>query len=427
MTTQATRNLVTVVAAVVITALIVGASTFLVVSSGPKTITITSNVTPSSGRLYEVVFKQSGTCTPTAYEVPWSVTLGPWTVAEPSNASVPLDTGAGYAGPEFVNESVIVFSVPNGQYPYNVTAVSGFGNSTGVVNVDGADVMVLLEGPFTGCTMSTATSTTITETTGQTSIGCSSGSCVTSAHDNGDSISVGPLSICPTNCVYPSPYVSGQVLVNATTPLLTLTVYVNGTFDGTPINNTAGEALTGTVFAYEYKGSMPSSLTPVVPGDTYAFTFIAGFEDGSSASGTSYVTVGASTSTSLGGGTIVLVQQGTTYQVQASYDCVAGHMSVPFNVTTASTLFGAIAAGSPGVTLYVATAQDAQSVSMGHPTSWVYTSGVTSSTSFNIPLGAGSYVLWTEGADLNCGATVVTPLEQLVNVTVTQAIGLTPP
>jgi hypothetical protein len=139
--------------AVAITALIVGASTFLVVSSGPKTVTITSNATPSNGRLYEVVFKQSGECTPTDYEVPWSVTLGPWTVAEPSNASVPIDTSSGYTGPQFVNESVIVFSVPNGQYPYKITAISGFGNSTG------ADITVLLEGPYLACSMSSATST----------------------------------------------------------------------------------------------------------------------------------------------------------------------------------------------------------------------------------------------------------------------------
>lgn len=122
----------------------------------------------------------------------------------------------------------------------------------------------------------------------------------------------------------------------------------------------------------------------------------------------------------------VIIPEGATYQVSSSFDCVAGHFAQPFNVTATSRLGGGIVAGGPGVTLYVSTAQDAQTTDQGHPTAWAYSSGLTNSTSFSITLPQGSYVLWTEGADMGCGATIVEPLEELTTVTVTQAVTLTP-
>jgi hypothetical protein len=138
---------------------------------------------------------------------------------------------------------------------------------------------------------------------------------------------------------------------------------------------------------------------------------------------TSTESTGPSSSSSTG---TVIVPQGTTYQVQSSYDCVAGHVAQPFNVTSSSNLEGAISAGQPGVTLYVSDAQDVQDLNMGHPALWAYTSGLTNSTSFKSLLVPGSYVIWIEGADLGCGATIVTPLEQLTTVNVTQAVTLIP-
>jgi len=109
---------------------------------------------------------------------------------------------------------------------------------------------------------------------------------------------------------------------------------------------------------------------------------------------------------------------------------VAGHSVQPFNVTVISYLEGGISAGSsagiPGVTLYVSTAQEAQTTSLGHPTAWLYTSGLTHSANFFVSLGPGSYVLWTEGADQGCGASIVTPIEVMTTVTVTEAITVTP-
>ena len=137
-------------------------------------------------------------------------------------------------------------------------------------------------------------------------------------------------------------------------------------------------------------------------------------------------TTTTSTSTGSTSTGTVIVPQGTTYQVQSSYDCVAGHVAQPFNVTASSNLEGAISTGQPGVTIYVSNAQDVQDLNMGHPSLWVYTSGLTNSTSFKFLLVPGSYVIWIEGADLGCGASTVTPLEQLTTVTVTQTILLIP-
>ena len=122
-----------------------------------------------------------------------------------------------------------------------------------------------------------------------------------------------------------------------------------------------------------------------------------------------------------------IIPQGTTYQVQSSYDCLAGHLAQPFNVSATSLLGGGMNATEPGVTVYVTTVQGAQTVTQGHPAAWLYASSLADSTSLNVDLAPGSYVLWIEGADLGCGASTVTPLEQLTTVTVTQAITLGPP
>jgi hypothetical protein len=123
------------------------------------------------------------------------------------------------------------------------------------------------------------------------------------------------------------------------------------------------------------------------------------------------------TATAISASTVI--PQGYTYQVQSSYDCLAGHFAQPFNVSTTSLLEGAISASQPGVTIYVTTAESAQTVSQGHPSAWLYSSGLTNSATFNVILSPGSYMLWIEGADLGCGATIVTPLEQMTTVAVT--------
>ena len=127
------------------------------------------------------------------------------------------------------------------------------------------------------------------------------------------------------------------------------------------------------------------------------------------------------TNTSVAPGGFVILPAGTILQVSSSYDCVAGHYSVPFTIETPSMLWGGFTASRPGVTVYVATTQQASDVFQGHPSTWTYSTGLQNSTHFTVALGAGSYVVWIEGANMNCGAPIAMPLEQLTTVNITQA------
>ena len=151
-----------------------------------------------------------------------------------------------------------------------------------------------------------------------------------------NTIAVTGLSLCSSDCIYPSPYASATVTINATVPLSRLDVYVNHTYDSTPITNpstttvtcttspgqtcsvelggsaysnatfttvtknyatcsvqqgattcvatSTGAINTMTSYAYLFKGSVPYQFIPVVKGDTYVFIFMATFQDGSSSS-----------------------------------------------------------------------------------------------------------------------------------------------
>jgi hypothetical protein len=157
MTSQPPRTYTRVGAAIVVAAVIVAAALVIMTSNGTPgntTVTVTGTQTaPAGSRLYEVTFKQSGDCTPAYYAAPWSVTLGPWTVVEPSNATLPIGTDGGSFGPLDMNYS-ITFSVPNGQYQYSIATESGFANPSGVITFNGGDVMVLLLGPEISCSSS---------------------------------------------------------------------------------------------------------------------------------------------------------------------------------------------------------------------------------------------------------------------------------
>ena len=174
-----------------------------------------------------------------------------------------------------------------------------------------------------------------------TTIQSSSSTETTSAFTNpNNTISVSGLSLCSSNCGYPSPYASALIIFNATVPVSSVQVYVNGTYDslflqnpttttvacstaagqmcsvqlgGTVYSNatyttstkyyatcsvpssgssciatSTGSVNTLTRFADEWKGSVPTSFIPVVHGLTYEFRFVATFQDGSTATATAF-------------------------------------------------------------------------------------------------------------------------------------------
>ena len=113
--------------------------------------------TSSAGgtRLYDVTFHQSGACSPLAYVAPWSVTLGNETIAEPSTATLPIQNGTFFAGPQYQNLSTIAFSVPDGVYQYRLAPYGAFGPNSGSVTVAGADVSIIANGPILSCAITT--------------------------------------------------------------------------------------------------------------------------------------------------------------------------------------------------------------------------------------------------------------------------------
>ena len=153
------------------------------------------------------------------------------------------------------------------------------------------------------------------------------------------------------------------------------------------------------------------ALEPLPPG---AYTVVAGDEWGALLFG-HFEVVGTGP-----GGTVIL-PAGTAIQVSSSYDCVAGHYALPFTTQSVTLLTGGFSAEAPGVTMYVATAQQAPVVFQGHPSSWIYSTGLQNSSRFSINIPAGTYVVWIEGANLNCGAHIVMPLERLTTVNITEA------
>ncbi len=119
----------------------------------------------------------------------------------------------------------------------------------------------------------------------------------------------------------------------------------------------------------------------------------------------------------------VILAGNSSFVITSSLDCLAGHYSANFTVDYARSLSGAFNS-TAGVTMYVATAQEAALTSEGHPSAWVYSTGQTNSTGFSVPLSPGTYVVWFEGSDQGCGGGVVAPLEWLTTVNITTAFVL---
>jgi hypothetical protein len=102
-------------------------------------------------RLYDVTFQQSGDCSPPVYVVPWSVTLGNVTIAQPSNATLPITSAPSNSGQTNQTLSTIVFSVPDGSYQYTISPKGTFASDYGSVTVNGTSVLVTVYSPAIGC------------------------------------------------------------------------------------------------------------------------------------------------------------------------------------------------------------------------------------------------------------------------------------
>jgi len=123
--------------------------------------TTTTGVTTSTSvqgftREFRVTFTQTGECSPTAYVAPWSVTLGSAVEVEPASATLPIQNDTYAAGPLYQNDSTIIFSVPDGTYQFRVAPSSAFGQNSGTITVDGADITMVLNGPILSCTTTLA-------------------------------------------------------------------------------------------------------------------------------------------------------------------------------------------------------------------------------------------------------------------------------
>ena len=90
------------------------------------------------------------------------------------------------------------------------------------------------------------------------------------------------FSLCPSNCIYPSPYLTGEIYLGGPSPLKTLQLIVNGTDEGTV---KYGPTQTDVILIY--KGGFQNP--PAVTGEAYALRFVATFEDGSTSTATTVV------------------------------------------------------------------------------------------------------------------------------------------
>ena len=104
------------------------------------------------------------------------------------------------------------------------------------------------------------------EPDGSTTSGNTTPIFVNTTTNSANRISVTGLSLCPSDCIYPSPYVSALVTVNASVPISSLQAYVNNTYDGTPIQNpsvttVACTTSSGQTCSVELGGSAYSNAT----------------------------------------------------------------------------------------------------------------------------------------------------------------------
>jgi hypothetical protein len=87
-------------------------------------------------------------------------------------------------------------------------------------------------------------------------------------------ISLQNFSICSANCNYPSPYMFGEVYVNAHSPLYSLQISISG-------NPLYTKYFHNQFLNYVYQFKTVGFASAIVSGDSYSVQFIATFNDNS--------------------------------------------------------------------------------------------------------------------------------------------------
>ena len=91
---------------------------------------------------HQVLFNETGGCQNNAdYAHPYSITLGNVTKAQPPNASLPI-TGVVAFSLSYKDMSQITFKVPDGDYNYTISASALPYPYSGIVRVNGSNVVV---------------------------------------------------------------------------------------------------------------------------------------------------------------------------------------------------------------------------------------------------------------------------------------------
>jgi hypothetical protein len=103
-----------------------------------------------------------------------------------------------------------------------------------------------------------------------------------------NTIIVRDVGLCASNCIYPSPYLSALIFVNASVPLSTLHLFINGTDEGITTTDNAM-----THYALLFKAGPNNPAMPIVDGKTYTIMVVATFQDNSTCTVSATVVAGS--------------------------------------------------------------------------------------------------------------------------------------
>ena len=105
----------------------------------------------------------------------------------------------------------------------------------------------------------------------------------------------GSLSLCASNCLYPSPHLSATVFVNSTVPLKSLDLYINNSLeDARNYSNNL------TNYAIGYTDTPNNQTLPILPGKSYVILLAAAFEDNRQSNASAFVIASPSSLTQSG-------------------------------------------------------------------------------------------------------------------------------